>query len=95
MEKLGIPQLSDQQIEELCKIVEETARRFIFDRVSPKRIQVLSICVETEGFKPVTLTVDIDLYLSPLLKKINGQLLADQAVNEAFNTAENYLRALK
>lgn len=95
MEKLGLPQLNSRQIEELGKIVEETARQFIFSEVSQKRVHELSISVETEGSKPVILTVDVSLYLSPLLKNVDVQHLADQAVNEAFTTAENYLKELK
>lgn len=95
MKKLGIPQLKIKQIEELSTLVEETARQFIFSEIPHKRVEELNISVETEGSKPVILTVDISLYLSPLLKNLDVQNLIDQAINEAFTTAESYLRELK
>lgn len=95
MEELGIPELDSQQIEELCTLVEETARGYILSKVSKKGIQELNISVETEGIKPVTLTIDVGVSLSPSLKDLDVQHLADQAVKEAFTRAEGYLRELK
>lgn len=95
MEELGIPELNSQQIEELCSIVEETARQYVLSKVSPKRVEELNISVETEGTKPVSLTVDVDISLSPLMRNFDVQKLADQAVKEAFTAAEKYLRELK
>jgi hypothetical protein len=93
--EIGIPELKSKQIEELCSIVEKTARQYIISKVSPKRIEALNISVETEGTKPVRLTVDVDVSLSPLMKKFNVQKLVDEAIKEAFTSAENYLRELK
>ena len=93
--EIGIPELKSEQIEELCSIVEKTARQYVISKVSPKRIEALNISVETEGTKPVRLTVDVDVSLSPLMKKFNVQKLVDEAVKEAFTSAENYLRELK
>jgi hypothetical protein len=93
--EIGIPELKSEQIEELCSIVEKTARQYVISKVSPKRIETLNISVETEGTKPVRLTVDVDVSLSPLMKKFNVQKLVDEAIKEAFTSAENYLRELK
>lgn len=92
--EIGIPELKSEQIEELCSIVEKTARQYVLSKLSPKRIEALNISVETEGTKPVRLTVDVDVLLSPLMKKFNVQKLVDEAVKEAFTSAENYLREL-
>ena len=93
--ELGIPELSTKQIEELCSIVEKTAREYILSKVSSKRIETLNISAETEGAKPVRLTVDIDTSVSPLMKDFNVQELVDEAIKEAFISAENYLRELR
>jgi len=93
--EIGIPELKSEQVEELCSIVEKTARQYVISKVSPKRIEALNISVETEGTKPVRLTVDVDVLLSPLMKKFNVQKLVDEAIKEAFTSAENYLRELK
>lgn len=93
--EIGIPELKSEQIEELCSIVEKTARQYVLSKLSSKRIEALNISVETEGTKPVRLTVDVDVSLSPLMKKFNAQKLVDEAIKEAFTSAENYLRELK
>ena len=94
MEKLGIPNLTSEQTEEFCTIAEETARKHVLSKISPKKIETLNVTVETEGSKPVTLTIDIDLILVPLMKDFDVQKLADEAVKEAFSSAEEYLRKL-
>lgn len=93
--ELGIPELDSKQIEELCSIVEKKTREYVLSKVPSKRIETLNIIVETEGTKPVKLTVDIDASLSPLMRNFNVQKLVDEAIREAFTSAENYLRELK
>ena len=94
MEDLGIPDLTSEQIEGLCGVAEEAARKYILSKVPSKRIETLNISVEAEGAKPLTLTVDIDIELSPLMKNFEVQKLVDEAVKEAFASAEKYLRKL-
>ncbi len=95
MEHFSIPELDSQQLEELCSIVEETVREYTLSKVCSKRIKELTITVETEGTKPVTLTVDVDISLSPLMKDFDVKKMVDQAVEEAFTAAERYLRDSK
>jgi len=94
VEELGLPELTSEQIEELCTIAEEAAREFVLSRVPSKRIETINISVEAEGSKPMTFTVDIDIVLSPLMKDFNVQKLVDEAVKEAFTSIEKYLRKL-
>ena len=94
MEELGLPELTSEQIEELCTIAEEAAREFVLSKVPSKRIETINISVEAEGSKPMTFTVDIDIVLSPLMKDFNVQKLVDEAVKEAFTSIEKYLRKL-
>lgn len=95
MEELDLPELTNEQIEELCTLAEENARRYVLSKVASKRIETLNISVEANGTKPVVLTVDIDITLSPLLKNHDVQKLVDKAVKEAFKEAEKYLGELK
>ena len=95
MEELGLPELTTEQIEELCSIAEEAAREYILSKVPSKRIEKLNISAEAEGTKPVVLTVDTDIALSPLMKDFDAQKLVDEAVAEAFISAKKYLRELK
>jgi hypothetical protein len=95
VEELGIPELNSEQIEELCSIAEKAAREYVLSKVPSKRIEALNISVETEGAKPVTLTVEVDVSLSPLMKNFDVQKLVDETVEEAYVSAEEYLRKLK
>jgi hypothetical protein len=92
VEELGLPELTSEQIEELCAIAEEAAREYVLSKVSSKRIDTLNVSVEAEGVKPVTLTVDVDIALSPLMKNFDAQKLVKEAMEEAFKSAEKYLR---
>lgn len=95
MEELGLPDLTIKQIEEICSLVEETARRHVLSKIASKRVETLNISVEAEGTNPVILTVDIDVALSPLMKGFDVQKLVNEAITKAFESAETYLRKLK
>lgn len=94
MEDLGIPELTNEQVEELCLIAEEAARKYVLSKVSSKNIETLNICAEAEGTKPLDLRVDVTLTLSPSSENIELQKLVDEAVKQAFISAEKQLRAL-
>ena len=95
MEEIDIPELTSEEIEELCSIAEKAAREYVSSKVPPKRIDVLNVSVEAEGAKPVTLTIEVDISLSPLMKNFDAQKLANEAVKEAYASAEEYVRELK
>ena len=95
MEELGIPDLTTEQIETLCQIAENAARKHILSKLSSKTVEKLDISVEAEGKKPVNLTVEIDLGLIPKVKDFDSEILVKEAVKEAFVASENYLRKLK
>jgi len=95
VKELNIPVLTTEQIEELCLTVEKAAREYVLSKVPPKKIQELNISVETEGAKPVQLNVEVELVLSPLMKKVHVEKIVDEAVKEAFVSAEKLLRDLK
>ncbi len=95
MVELGIPELTTEQIELLCQTAEDAARKYIKCKVPPKQIDRLDISVEADGAKPVNVSVEIDLDLSPQAKGINAQVISDSAVQEALKAAEKFLRSLK
>ena len=94
MEDLGLPELTNEQIEQLCSIAEEAARKHVLSKVPPKKVETLNISAEVEGTKPMQLTVDVDATLSASLKNFDVQKLCDDAVREGFAVAEKYLREL-
>ncbi len=82
-------------MEELCSVAEEAARKYVLLKLPSKRIKMLNVSAEAEGTKPLTLTVDVDITLTKLMKDYNAQNLVSEAVEEAFRAAEEYLRELK
>jgi len=95
VEELGLPDLTTEQIERLCATAENAARKHILSKVSSKLVEKLDISVEAEGTKPVNVTVEIDLELSPKIKDFDAATLVKEAVEEAHEASENYLRKLK
>ena len=55
----------------------------------------LDISVEAEGAKPVNVTVEIDLMLTPQAEDVDADALVKEATNEAHKAVENYLRKIK
>lgn len=94
MEETGIPKLTPKQLEELCEIAERAARAYILSKIPARRVSVLNITVDTEGSKPITVNVDVEVTLSPLMKNYDIEKLANEATKEAFTSIENHLRKL-
>lgn len=94
MVELGIPELTNEQIEEVCATAEDAARKHVLSKVSQKLLEKLDISVEAEGAKPVTFTVEVDLALIPEAKDFDQKKLAEEAVRKAFEAIETYLRKL-
>jgi hypothetical protein len=91
---LGIPDLTSEQIEKLCMIAEEAARKYVLSKVSKKSIEKLDICTEAVGTKPLRLEINVDLDASSAIENSNAQRLVNEAVKEGFRSAEKYLREL-
>jgi len=94
LEEIGIPELTPEQVEELCEVAEEAARRHILSRVPLSRITDLSVSVDVTGSRPVTVDVDLEVALSPLTKDVDVQGLADEARDRAFSAVEKRLREI-
>ena len=94
LQEIGIPELTENQMQTLAEIAEKTARAYVFSNVSHRKITRLDISIETVGTKPVTVTVNIDLKLSPLLKSFNEEKLANEAAERALEGVERWLREL-
>ncbi|HEX7482920.1 MAG TPA: DUF3194 domain-containing protein [Candidatus Bathyarchaeia archaeon] len=95
MVELGFPELTTEQIENLCSTAENAARKYVLSKVSNKDIDRLDISVEADGSKPVNVTVEIDLILGSQTKNVDADVLVKEAVNEAHKATENFLRKIK
>lgn len=94
MEELGIIELASGQIEELCSVAEEAARKYVLSKVPLKKVETLNISSDAEGSKPVALAVEVDVVLASSMRNFDVQGLVDGAVKEAFISARKYLRGL-
>ena len=95
LEEIGIPPLNSKQVEELCEIAEKTARKYVLSKIPSRKISTLNITVEIQGRKPITVNVDVEITLSPLMKNYDVTKLAEEATQKAFTSVEKYLRELK
>jgi len=94
LEEIGIPKLTSTQVNELCEIGENAARDYITSKISPRKISSLDITIEVEGTKPITVDIDIEIVLSPLMRDYDAKALVNEAKQEAFNAIEEYLRKI-
>ena len=95
MADTGIPELTLEQVEELCERAEQAARAYVLSKVSTSRIATLDVSVDAEGAKPVTVNVDVTVVLSPLMKDFDVEALTKEATKRAFAIIEEYLRDLR
>lgn len=91
----SISDLSYEELEELCDLAEEAARRYIASRVPKEYISDLSISVDLEGSETLNIDVDVEVRLSPLCKNIDARGLAEGSVRAAFDAIEEYLRRVR
>jgi len=93
--ELGFPELTTRQIELLCQTAEGAARKYVLSKVPQKEIDSLDISVEADGTKPVKVTVEINLILTPQTKGVQTEALVKEAVDAAHKATENFLRKIK
>jgi len=86
--------LSYEELERLCEIAEEAARRYVTSRIPDRGISDLSISVNSTDSETLNLEIDVEITLSPLFRKVNVEKLAEEAVDAAFKAAEDYLREI-
>jgi hypothetical protein len=94
LEEIDIPELTSEQVEELSKAVEEKTREYITARVPRRQIDRLDITVEAEGTKPVMLTISVAIELIKMMKNMDVRKLANDAVGNGLNVAQEFLRKL-
>lgn len=81
-------------METLCTTAEKAARDYVLSKVPSREVSVLNITVDTEGLRPVTVNVEVEITLSPLMKNFDVKKLANEAMKQAFKAVEAYLRGL-
>lgn len=92
MKNLEISSLNSDQVEKLCEIAEESARKYVMSKVSRRQVSELNITVEAGGKENLTLDVDVEVSVSPLIEDVDINRLAEEAVDAAFKSVEEFLR---
>ena len=87
--------LSDDQIEKLCILADEAARKYITSKISNRGISDLSVSVDSEESNGLKVEVDVDLTLSQSHKDVDAENLTNEAVKFAFEAIDKYLREVK
>lgn len=94
MEEIGLSELTVEQQEKLCEIGEKAAREHILSRVSARRISAFNVTIDTEGAKPISVNVEVELTLSPLMRDFDVETLTKEATEKAFEAINQYLREI-
>jgi hypothetical protein len=95
LEETNKSSLSDEQIEKLCILADEAARKYIVSKISNREIDDLSISVDLEESKSLKVEVEVDLTLSQSCRDVDAEKIADDAVKMAFKAIDEYLREVK
>jgi hypothetical protein len=95
LEETGIPELTIEQIEELCERAEQAARNYVLSKVPINKISILDVTVDAEGTKPLNVNVDVTVVLSPLMRDFDVEALTKEATKKAFAHIEEHLREIE
>lgn len=94
LKEIGIPELTEDQMQTLSEIAEKAARDHVLAKMPKQKITDLNITVEAAGSKPINITIEVELSLSPPGGKLDEEKLANEATEKAFEAVEQYLREL-
>ncbi|MEM2111749.1 MAG: DUF3194 domain-containing protein [Candidatus Bathyarchaeia archaeon] len=95
MGTLQLSSLSYDQIEKICEIAEEAARKYVISKVPSRRISDLTISIDLEETETLNISVDVEVKLSALFKDVNVKEIARDSVKAAFEAVEKYLSEFK
>jgi len=86
--------LTQEEIEELCELAENVARKYIFTKVSKSDVTnfITIVNIETKEDQMIV-DVQVELDLLPFIK-FNADILANEAADEAIKAIEKRLREL-
>lgn len=90
-----ISSLTYEELEKICEVAEEAARRYVFSRVRKELVSDLHISVDLESLDTLNVSVEVEIRLSPLCRKVNVQEIADGSVKAAFEAIEKCLKKIR
>ena len=90
---IGLPELSDEQILEVVEAGERAAREYVLSKLPAKKVYDIGVCIQVEGDRPLTITVDVELRVASSAK-IDPDALAREAAKKAMEAIEGKLREI-
>lgn len=90
-----ISSLTYEELEKICVVAEEAARRYIFSRVKREYVSDLHISIDLESLDTLNVNVEVEVELSPLCGKMNVQEITDGSVKAALEAIEKYLKKIR
>jgi len=90
---IGLPDLTDEQILEVIEAGERAAREYVLSRLPAKKVYDIGVCIQVEGSKPLTITVDVELRVASSAK-VDPEALAREAAKKAMEAVEEKLREI-
>ena len=90
--ELGLPDLDEDRIEDLCEIADNAIKKYIFSKIKKSKATVLESTIEisTEN-KICQIDIELDLEI-PTLDSKEVKEIADKAVEIAFESIEKELK---
>jgi hypothetical protein len=90
--RTSLSSLTYEELEKICDVAEEAARKYITSKVPKDGILDLTISVDLESLESLNVNVDVEIRLSPLYGNVNVKELAKGSVKAAFEAIEKYLK---
>lgn len=91
LEFISIRGISEDNVVELCELAESVVRSHIFSRIPRRQILDLDVTIEADLNEALTITIDIDVTLSPFFQG-NLEEIEEEAIEKAFKIIERRLR---
>ncbi|MEM1657835.1 MAG: DUF3194 domain-containing protein [Candidatus Jordarchaeales archaeon] len=86
--------LKSEDLEEICTLAEQTARRYIFSRCRKKAVRRLNVTVSSEIENgEVTFNVEVDVEVSDLVQ-VDVNKLIEEAISKAMEKIDERMREI-
>ncbi len=90
----SLSSLTYDELERICDIAEEAARKYIASKIPKEGISDLTISVSLESSESLDVNVDVEVRLSPLYGNVNVKELVKGSVKAAFESVEKHLSSI-
>ena len=90
--EIGLPDINEDLIENLCEIADNAINKFIFSKFSKSKVTILETTIEINSENKIC-QLDIELNLEiPTIDTKQTKEIADKAIEMAFEAIEKELK---